>query len=284
MTLDRISKALVRLALEEDLGRGDVTTQDFVSPGLRLKGRFLVKSAGVFCGTAAAEEVFRLAAPGTRLRWLKKDGDCVKAGTVAGVLSGGRRILSAERTALNFLQRLSGIATLTRAYAERARGTRARIFDTRKTAPGFRALDKAAVLAGGGCNHRQGLYDMAMLKDNHLAALEPAELARRLARFRRRRKGVLVELEAKTHGEVVLAARLGADVVMLDNMSRARLRREIGWLRAHAPKAGIEVSGGLGLEDIRPLARLGPDRISVGKLTHSAPALDISLELEGTGT
>lgn len=281
MRLDPVSKRLVRLALEEDLGRGDVTTEGFVPAGLRLKGRFLVKRDGVLCGTAAAEEVFRLAAPGARLRWLKRDGDRVKAGTVAGLVEGGPRVLSAERTALNFLQRLSGIATLTRAYAERARGTRARIFDTRKTAPGWRALDKAAVRAGGGRNHRQGLHDMAMLKDNHLAALAPAELERRLARFRRRRKGLLVEFEAKTHAEVEQAARLGADVVLLDNMGRSRMAREIRWLRRNAPKAEVEVSGGLGLEDIRPLALLGPDRISVGRLTHSAPALDISLELAG---
>ena len=283
MKLDPISKALVRLALKEDLGRaGDVTTDGFLPRTLRLKGRFLVKQSGVFCGTAAAEEVFRLAAPGTRLRWLKGDGEAVRAGSVAGIVEGNRRILSAERTALNFLQRLSGIATLTRAYVEETRGSRARIYDTRKTAPGYRSLDKLAVRCGGAVNHRRGLYDMALLKDNHLAALRPNGLARRLEAFRRRHRGVPVEFEAQTHAEVESAVRLAADVLMLDNMSPALLRREIGWLRKNAPRVEIEVSGGLGLRDIRRLARLGPDRISVGRITHSAPALDISLELEPT--
>ena len=284
MRLDSDSKALVRLALAEDLGEaGDITTEGFLPGALRLKGRFLVKRSGVLCGTAVADEVFRLAAPGTKVRWLKKDGDAVRAGEMAGTIEGGRRLLSAERTALNFLQRLSGIATLTRAYVRKTRGSRAQIYDTRKTAPGFRSLDKFAVLCGGGRNHRRGLFDMAMLKDNHLRALPLKELAARLAAFRRRRPRVPVEVEAQTHAEVESAVRLKADVVMLDNMGLAALRREIAWLRRNAPAAEIEISGGLGLADIRPLARLGPDRISVGRITHSAPALDISLELEPAG-
>lgn len=301
MRLDPLTRRLVRLALEEDLGRplrlpkapartgerrttcaraGDITSKRFLPEGLRLRGRFVVKGGGVLCGTKAAAEVFRLAAPGSRLRWLRKDGARVRAGTVVGAVFGGRGILSAERTALNFLQRLSGIATLTRAYVDRTRGTRARIYDTRKTAPGFRSLDKLAVRCGGGRNHRFGLYDMVMLKDNHLAALSPRELARRLAAFRRRRPGVPVEFEATTHGEVRSAADLGADVVMLDNMGPSALRREIRWLRRRFPRIEIEVSGGVSLKDVRRLALLGPDRISVGRITHSAPALDISLEID----
>ncbi|MFA6030699.1 MAG: carboxylating nicotinate-nucleotide diphosphorylase [Elusimicrobiota bacterium] len=282
--LDPVSKKLVRLALQEDLGKaGDLSTRHFLPPGLRLRARFLVKSDGVLAGTAAAAEVFRLAAPRARLSWLRRDGSFVRAGTVVARVTGGRELLTAERTALNFLQRLSGIATLTRAYVERTRGTRARIYDTRKTAPGFRALEKAAVRAGSGRNHRAGLHDMVMLKDNHLSAASPAALARRLAAFRRRRPRVPVEIEARDHAEVELAARLGAEVVLLDNMPPAALRREIRWLRRSAPRAEIEVSGGIALSEVRRLARLGPDRISVGRLTHSAPSLDISMKIDGRG-
>jgi nicotinate-nucleotide pyrophosphorylase (carboxylating) len=281
MKLDRASKALVRLALREDIGgAGDLSTR-LLPKGLRLRGRFLAKAPGVLSGTAAAGEVFRLAAPGSRLRWLKKDGESFEAGAVLGTVEGGPSVLTAERTALNFLQRLCGVATAARAFAERTRGTRARVYDTRKTAPGFRSLDKQAVLAGGGRNHRMGLYDMVLLKDNHLAAFLGNEeaLRARLASLRRLRPKTKVEIEAKDHAQVELAASLGAGVILLDNMDPEALRREIAWIRGNAPGVEIEVSGGVGLDGVRALAELGPDRISVGRITHSVEALDISLEI-----
>lgn len=284
MRLGAAERALVRLALREDLGRaGDLSTRLFLPPRARYRGRILFKSGGVLCGSALASEVFRLACPGARLRWLARDGRRVRPGAVVARLSGPRAVLTAERTALNFLQRMSGVATLARAYAERVRGTRARVYDTRKTLPGWRALDKYAVRVGGAMNHRMGLYDMVLLKDNHLAAWKasktPPEPLRRRVRALARR-GVPVEIEAKTHREVELACALGARLVLLDNMRGARLAREIRWIRREHPKVEVEVSGGVGLPEVRALARLGPDRISVGRLTHSAPAADLSLELE----
>ncbi|MFA6091754.1 MAG: carboxylating nicotinate-nucleotide diphosphorylase [Elusimicrobiota bacterium] len=281
MPLDPLSKRLIRLALDEDLGKaGDLSTRCFLPAGLRVRARFILKQDGVLFGMQAASEVFRLAAPKARLRWLKKEGSFARRGTVIGLVKGGREVLTAERTSLNLLQRLSGVATLAREYVLRAKGTRARIYDTRKTTPGLRILEKAAVRAGGGSNHRLGLHDMVMLKDNHMGASSETELASRLRAFRRKFPRIPVEIEARDHAEVEKAARLGADVIMLDNMPPAVLRREILWLRRHAPKAEIEISGGVSLPRVRALAKLGPDRISVGKLTHSAPALDISMKLD----
>lgn len=280
MKLDPAARSLIRLAAAEDLGSGDLSTQRFLSARLRLSGRFIARQSGVLCGTESASEVFRIMAPGARLRWLVREGGSLRPGTVIGLVWGGRSILTAERTALNFLQRLSGVATLTRAFVRRVQGTRARVFDTRKTTPGWRGLEKHAVRCGGGCNHRMGLYDMVMLKDNHLAALAgKGAISSPLARLRRSHPRVKVLVEAKVHREVLLALKLGADIVLLDNMSPSRLKREIDFLRRSAPKTPVEVSGGVGLESVRRLARLGPDRISVGRLTHSAPALDISLDV-----
>ena len=282
--LDPISKALVRLALREDLGRaGDLTTKFFLPPRRTYRARIIAKQTGVLCGTRVVGEVFRQACPSARLRWLKRDGASLRRGETVALLRGPRELLSAERTALNFLQRLSGIATLTRAFVEEARGTRARIYDTRKTAPGWRALAKHAVLRGGGRNHRMGLYDMVLLKDNHLAGWSteaPERVAARMKAFRRRHPRVPVEIEAKTHAEVEKALSLGADLVLLDNMPPATLRREIAFIRSRTSRVAVEVSGGVDLSSVRRLARLGPDRISVGKLTHSAPSLDLSLELD----
>ncbi|MEK7743969.1 MAG: carboxylating nicotinate-nucleotide diphosphorylase [Elusimicrobiota bacterium] len=302
MTLDPAARSLIRLAVAEDLGLSalprnprsalprDLSTDRFLPKGLRLRGRFIARRGGVLCGTAAASEVFRLLAPGARLRWLVKDGGTLRPGTIIGRVEGGREILTAERTALNFLQRLSGVATLTRAFVRRVRGTRARVYDTRKTTPGWRGLEKYAVRCGGGLNHRMGLHDMVMLKDNHLAAwmrqgaLSSASSLMKfrslIARFRRSHPRISLLVEAKTHREALLALRLGADVILLDNMPPSRLKAEIGFLRRSSPAVRIEVSGGVDLPSVRRLARLGPDRISVGRLTHSAPALDISLEIE----
>lgn len=279
MKIDPSIRKQVREALAEDLGRdGDLSTLHFVSPSARLRARLLAKQNGVLCGRDLVDEVFRRAAPGSRVSWLVKEGGAFSKGTPLAEISGGRAILSAERTALNFLQHLSGIATLTRAFAERTRGTRASIYDTRKTLPGWRTLAKYAVRIGGGKNHRMGLHDMVMLKDNHLAARE--NLEERVRAFRRRKPRIKIEIEAANAAEVELALALGADLIMLDNMHPAALRRQIAKIRRANPRTEIEISGGVALASVAALARLGPDRISVGRLTHSAPAVDISMKLE----
>ncbi len=270
--------ALIREALREDLGRcGDVTTRLFVPKAARLRGQVRARQAGVVCGTDIARQVMRACDPGCRVRVLVQDGGRVKPGQTVMEVAGGRGLLSAERTALNFLQRLSGIATLTAAYAAAARGTRARILDTRKTLPGWRELEKYAVRCGGGCNHRMGLYDAAMVKDNHW--LNPQDFGRAVAELRRRHPRLPLIMEADRLDQVRLALDLGADIILLDNMSRPRLNRAIQLIRRGSPRTLIEVSGGVGLDQVRALAKLGPDRISVGRITHSAPALDLGLDL-----
>jgi nicotinate-nucleotide pyrophosphorylase (carboxylating) len=272
------ARPLIKLALAEDLGsRGDVTTELFVSRGVRLRGAIVAKQDGVICGTRIAEKVFRLVDRSSRIAILKRDGSAVKPGDVVMKVSGGRALLTAERTALNFLQRMSGVASLTAEYARRLKGTRARIYDTRKTLPGWRALDKYAVRCGGGLNHRVGLYDAVLLKDNHWAG--GRDVAAGVRDARRRFRGIVVELEAADMEQVRRAAAAGADIVLLDNMTPSQLRQAIAWLRARAPRVSVEVSGGVSLKTIRALGRLGPDRISVGRVTHSAPALDLSLEI-----
>jgi nicotinate-nucleotide pyrophosphorylase (carboxylating) len=210
------------------------------------------------------------------VRRLARDGDRVRPGRAVLEVSGGRGLLTAERTALNFLQRMSGVATLTRRFADRVRGTRARILDTRKTLPGWRALDKYAVACGGGVNHRMGLYDAAMVKDNHYLGHGLEAGARAL---RRARPGVPLIVECDTPAQATRALALRPDVILLDNMKPAVLRAEIRRLRRLAPRVRLEISGGVSLDTVRALARLGPDRISIGRLTHSAPALDLGLDL-----
>jgi nicotinate-nucleotide pyrophosphorylase (carboxylating) len=192
-------------------------------------------------------------------------------------VSGNRSILTAERTALNFLQRMSGIATLTRQYVDAIKGTRAKIYDTRKTLPGWRLLDKYAVTCGGGYNHRMGLYDAVMVKDNHYFG---GNLERGVQNLRRKfSRRVPLYIECETPQQVDKAMRLRPSVILLDNMKPSLLRREIRRIRQTAPSISIEVSGGIDLRTIRSIARLGPDRISIGRLTHSAPALDLGLDL-----
>lgn len=283
MRVDGSLKALIELALREDLGsRGDVTTKHFLPKTARLKGRLVFKEAGVLCGREVFDAVLRRVCPAARTAWRFKDGARVPKGAVACRIAGPRGLLTAERTALNFLQKLCGIATLARAYARAARkaGGRTLVYDTRKTLPGWRALSKYAVRAGGGKNHRMGLYDMAMLKDNHLEGRDPEEIVRAVRAFRKRHPRVPVEMEATGRAQTDLALRAGADVLLLDNMSVSRLKREIARIRRFSAKTEIEISGGVALKDIPRLCRLGADRISVGRLTHSAPALDISLALE----
>ena len=268
---------LLRAALREDLGTGgDVTTRYFIPARARFKARVVSREAGVICGLEIAAAAFRACDRGARVRALVRDGSRVRAGEAVLEVSGGRGLLTAERTALNFLQRMSGVATLTRRYVDLVRGTRARILDTRKTLPGWRALDKYAVVCGGGLNHRMGLYDAAMVKDNHYLGKRLAEGARAL---RRARPGVQLILECDTPAQATKALALKPDVLLLDNMAPALLKREIIRLRRIAPSVKLEISGGVSLKTVRALARLGPDRISIGRLTHSAPALDLGLDL-----
>jgi nicotinate-nucleotide pyrophosphorylase (carboxylating) len=270
-------RALLRAALREDRAPGgDVTTRFFVPADARLKARVVSREAGVICGLEIAAAAFRACDRNARVRLLARDGARVRPGRAVLEVSGGRGLLTAERTALNFLQRMSGVASLTRRYVDQVRGTGARILDTRKTLPGWRALDKYAVACGGGFNHRMNLSDAAMIKDNHLAAGRLADGARAL---RRARPGLPLIVECDTPAQAAAALALKPDVLLLDNMAPAVLRALIRRLRRLAPRARIEVSGGVSLQTVRALARLGPDRISIGRLTHSAPALDLGLDL-----
>lgn len=270
-------RPLLRAALAEDLGRaGDVTTRFFVPRGAKLEFRVVSRESGVICGLEIAAAAFKACDPRARVRLLARDGTRVRPGRAVMAVSGGPGLLTAERTALNFLQRLSGVATMTRRFADKVKGTRARVLDTRKTLPGWRALDKYAVSCGGGVNHRMGLHDAAMVKDNHYGG----DLAAGAARLRRAFPRMPLIVECDSSAQVTRALALKPEVVLLDNMRGARLRREIRRIRALAPRVQIEVSGGVGLAEIRGLARLGPDRISIGRLTHSAPALDLGLDLK----
>lgn len=271
-------RALIRAALREDLGsRGDLTTRFFVPLGARMAGRVLAKEEGVVCGTKIAMEVFRACDPRCRVRILIPDRQRARKGRTIMKVAGGRAILAAERTALNFLQHLSGIATLTAAYVARVRGTRAKIYDTRKTLPGWRGLEKYAVRCGGGFNHRMGLHDAVLVKDNHWT--RGSGLRRGVEAARRKYPRISVEIEAASLDQLRRALDAGPDIVLLDNMTLPRLRRAISLARRSAPKVLIEISGGVSLRSVRSLARLGPDRISVGRITHSAPALNLSLEI-----
>ncbi|MBI3550970.1 MAG: carboxylating nicotinate-nucleotide diphosphorylase [Elusimicrobia bacterium] len=270
------TSSLIKEALAEDLGqRGDVTTKFFVPAHARLSGTIVAKQPGVICGTKIAARVFNLL--GCRAKILVKDGSRVARGRKVMTVSGGRALLTAERTALNFLQHLSGVSSLTRLYADKVRGTRAKIYDTRKTLPGWRALDKYAVRCGGGKNHRMGLYDAVLVKDNHWAS--GVDVVSQVKAVRRKHPGTIVELEAADMRQVGRALFAKPDIILLDNMSPSFSRKAISSIRKALPKCEIEISGGVDLTTVRSLAGLGPDRISIGRLTHSAPALDLSLEV-----
>lgn len=277
-----IERAL-RVALEEDLGPGDLTAP-MIPQHARARARLVAKAAGVLAGLGAFRRAFELCDPGVEFEGLAREGELVVPGEELCELRGSARgLLAAERTALNFLQRLSGIATLTRRYVDAA-GARARILDTRKTTPGLRELEKYAVRLGGGENHRFGLYDEAMLKENHLAlAGGPVEETVCRARAVLGPMRVL-HVEARDAAEALAAVRGGADVVLLDNFQPADLIQLVPRLRAARGAAErrleLEASGGVTLANVADFAATGVDRISVGALTHSAPALDLSLLME----
>ena len=265
---------IVRRALAEDVGTGDVTTLATVDEGARARGVFLVKSEGVLAGADVATETFRQVDASVSVTFHRPDGARCRAGDEVGEVVGpARALLVAERTALNFLQRLSGIATRTRAFVDAA-GSRMVVLDTRKTTPTLRVLEKYAVRAGGGSNHRVGLFDAVLIKDNHVRLAGGVEEAVR--RVRGRSPGLRVEVEAQTLDEVDAAVRAGAETILADNFSLEDIREIV---RRVAGRAKVEVSGGVTLAQMPELAATGADCVSVGALTHSAPALDISFEI-----
>jgi nicotinate-nucleotide pyrophosphorylase (carboxylating) len=267
---------VVARALAEDVGSGDVTTAASVDPAARARGVLLAKAPAVVAGLDVAAEVFRQVDAGVRMEVLRPDGSMVAAGDeIARLLGAAASLLTAERTALNFLQRLSGIATLTRRFVEAAAG-RIVILDTRKTTPGLRALEKYAVRAGGGTNHRAGLYDAILIKDNHVRLAGGVGAAFRRARAAA--TGLAIEIEVESLAGVDEALEAGAEHLLLDNMTTADIREAVR--RARGRRAAVEISGGVTLARLPDLASTGADYVSVGALTHSAPAVDISLELE----
>lgn len=275
-------EAIVDLALAEDIGAGDVTTLATVPPETRARATMLVKAEGVISGLAVADFAFRRVDPAVTFSRLVADGTRVTPGTIVAEVSGpARSLLTAERVALNFVQRLSGVATLTARFVDAVADTGARIVDTRKTSPGLRLLEKQAVRDGGGANHRVGLADGVLIKDNHLAAIGgPDRLTRAIQRARAYAPHTLkIEVEVTTLAEVEEAVAAGADVILLDNMDVATMRRAVELV---AGRALLEASGGVNLATVRAIAETGVDLISVGSLTHSAPALDVSLEFELT--
>ena len=268
----------IAIALAEDVGSGDLTAQFFVEqrPG---SARLFAKEPAIAAGVETAAEVFRRVVPTARVQVLRASGSPVAPGDSVLQIEGPLpSLLTAERVALNFLQHLSGIATLTRRFVDAVSGTHARILDTRKTIPGLRALEKAAVLAGGGSNHRMGLYDMVMVKDNHLAAgTSLSALQESISKLKAAHPAVRVEVEADTLAQVEAFLTLsGVDVILLDNMSLAELRTAVGLSAGRIP---LEASGGVTLETVAAIAATGVDFISAGALTHSAKAVDFSMEL-----
>jgi nicotinate-nucleotide pyrophosphorylase (carboxylating) len=274
---------VVTTALAEDVGPGDLTTEAVVPPSRRARGRLIAKAAGTFCGRAAFVRVFERLDPTVRVEEGSSDGEVLQPGDTVLALEGeARALLIGERTALNLVQRLSGIATLTARFVAAARP--ARVLDTRKTTPGLRALEKYAVACGGGENHRHGLFDAAMVKNNHLD-VAGSDLGALLATLRARYGPRLhVTAEARDEREALAAVAGDADVVLLDNFSPARLAALCPRLRAaasaRARPLALEASGGITLENAAAYAATGVERLSIGALTHSAPALDLSLRLE----
>ncbi len=278
--------SLIQMALAEDLSAeaslgaypadGDVTSRATVPAGERLTGYFRAKAGGVVAGLPVARGVFQMVDPAISFRTSGKDGEVVEKGQIVAQVEGDiRGLLAGERTALNFLARMSGVATLTRRFVEAVKGTKATILDTRKTAPGWRRLDKYAVRMGGGKNHRVGLFDMLLIKDNHIRGAGGITPAVKRAREMYGER-FLIEVEVKSLSELDEALKLPVDRIMLDNMEMETLRNAVQMAKGRIP---LEASGNVSLATVRQIAETGVDFISAGALTHSAPALDISMKL-----
>ena len=274
----------IEIALREDLGDGDTTTEFFVREDLRALGRIVARERAVVAGTETAAEVFRRVNPQLNIEILQPDGTALAGGeTILEVRGAAASILTAERVALNFLQRLCGIATLTRQFVDAIGKSRAKILDTRKTTPGLRALEKAAVVAGGGANHRSTLSEMVLVKDNHLnAGAGFSGFVNAIQRLRQERPGLRIEVEADRLEQVRSFLEIdGIDVILLDNMEPTEMREAVA---AGKRKVKFEASGGITLKNVRRIAATGVDYISIGALTHSARSIDLSLELTHVGT
>jgi nicotinate-nucleotide pyrophosphorylase (carboxylating) len=272
---------IIGKALDEDTAQGDVTSEALIPPDLAGRAEILVKEKGVLAGIDIAARVFHRVDPQLKIDILIEDGTAVKSGDIVASIAGSvNAMLKAERTALNFLQRLSGIASMTAQYVAEIDGHNASIYDTRKTTPGLRLLEKYAVRMGGGHNHRQHLGDAVLIKDNHSAALRAMGLGLKDIIDKARQnapKGITIEIEVTSAREAADALKAGADIIMLDNMGLNEMKQVVSM---GAGKAKLEASGGITLENVRQIAMTGVDMISVGALTHSYKALDISLEME----
>lgn len=274
---ERSLRSLISNALREDIGKGDVTTEGIIGRVATAEARLVLKQDGVIAGLPVFEHVFRVFDPGVKVAAKSTEGRHYKSGRLLATVRGkARSILTCERVALNLIQRLSGIATLTRRFADEVKGTGVKIVDTRKTTPGLRRLEKYAVLVGGGFNHRLTLSDLAMIKDNHIRAAGGIRQA--VEKLRKAHIRLPVEVEVSPDIDISLLSDLDVDIIMLDNWPPAGLKRAIKLIRAFPAKPLVEVSGGIGLKNVRRMALCGPDLISVGCLTHSAPVLDMSLD------
>lgn len=271
--------ACIERALQEDIGPGDATTNSIFAPDVMMSGQIIAKQAGVVAGLDVARATFELLDARVEFTACVAEGARVEnRQTLARVQGPARALLTAERTALNFLGRMSGIATLTRQFVDAVSGTKAVILDTRKTAPGLRAVDKLAVKRGGGQNHRIGLYDMILIKDNHID--HAGSLAEAVRRARAASTGLEIEVEARTLDDVRIALSLGVRRILLDNMTPDLMRQAV---ELNAGRALLEASGNVTLDNVRQIAETGVDYISIGALTHSAKVLDVSLEWVASG-
>ncbi len=296
--LEAVALPLIKYALSEDIGTGDITTLNAVPSGVNARAAIVAKAKGVAAGIEVGKLAFQEADPKLRFRPLTQDGALLEPGVaLAQIVGDVGSLLKAERTALNFMQRMSGIATLTRRYVDAIEGTGARILDTRKTTPGLRYLEKYAVQMGGGHNHRLALWDMYLVKDNHIRAA--GGVTRALDRILRTRQGdLLLEVEVESLEQLKEALRPEVDRILIDNRTPGDVKTVVEevdrWCAAHPsesprrdPRARrwpeLEVSGGITLDTVRAYAETGVDYLSVGALTHSAPALDLSLEIEEVG-
>jgi nicotinate-nucleotide pyrophosphorylase (carboxylating) len=269
----------LQLALDEDIRSGDVTTNSIVPEHAHIRGKILAKQNGVVAGLDIAEHVFHLLDSQIILNRMVNEGEGVSVGTIIANLDGpARPLLTAERTALNFLGRMSGIATLTRRFVDAVAGTTARILDTRKTAPGLRSIDKLAVRLGGGVNHRHGLFDMVLIKDNHIDFA--GSITEAVKRVRASGTTVEIEVETRTLDDVSEALGLGVRRILLDNMSTETMRKAV---ELNQGRAILEASGNVTIENVRAIAATGVNFISIGALTHSAPVFDVSLKWAGAG-
>lgn len=280
--MKKIDKQIIKLiknALQEDVKTGDITTKATISKSKKAVGKFLIKADGIIAGLEIAKQVFLAVDPKIKFNIKIKDGSKVKYGDVAAVVYGkAQSVLTAERTALNFLQRMSGIATSANKYSERVKHTKAKIIDTRKTVPGFRNLDKLAVKIGGCKNHRIGLYDMFLIKDNHIeVAGSIIKAVEACVKYNKKHHNKFkIEVETKNLKEVEEALKTKADIIMLDNFETSNMKKAVQLING---KKKTEASGGVNLETVKEIAETGVDFISVGALTHSVKALDISLEI-----